>query len=97
MSLASAFRHCGAVRFEVGEPEWVLDFNCSHCRLYGALWAYYPQMQNASRSMPASCAIWTPGASSSYKRTMAMTGCFGPSPKSRFCQVAMHQQRSDVR
>lgn len=36
MSLASASCHCGAVRFEVEEPEWVLDCNCSHCRLYGA-------------------------------------------------------------
>jgi hypothetical protein len=36
--------HCGAVRFTVERaPEWVLDCNCSHCRLYGALWAYYPQ------------------------------------------------------
>lgn len=36
--------HCGAVRFEVeAAPECVLDCNCSHCRLYGNLWAYYPQ------------------------------------------------------
>ena len=32
-----------AVRFELEEPEWVMDCNCSHCRLYGGLWAYYPQ------------------------------------------------------
>jgi len=36
--------HCGAVRFEVPQaPETVIDCNCSHCRLYGSLWAYYPQ------------------------------------------------------
>jgi len=36
--------HCGAVRFEVPQaPETVMDCNCSHCRLYGSLWAYYPQ------------------------------------------------------
>jgi hypothetical protein len=36
--------HCGAVRFEVEQaPETVMDCNCSHCRLYGSLWAYYPQ------------------------------------------------------
>lgn len=35
--------HCGAVRFEVEEPEWVMDCNCSRCRLYGGLWAYYPE------------------------------------------------------
>jgi hypothetical protein len=33
--------HCGAVRFELGAfPQWVLDCNCTLCRLYGALWAY---------------------------------------------------------
>ena len=36
--------HCGAVVFEVEKaPESVMDCNCSHCRLYGSLWAYYPQ------------------------------------------------------
>lgn len=36
--------HCGGVRYTVeNSPESVLDCNCSHCRLYGALWAYYPQ------------------------------------------------------
>jgi hypothetical protein len=40
----SASCHCGGVRFTVETaPEWVMDCNCSHCRLYGNLWAYYPQ------------------------------------------------------
>lgn len=43
MSKVSGSCHCGAVRFEVEEPEQVLDCNCSHCRLYGSLVAYYPQ------------------------------------------------------
>ena len=34
--------HCGAVRIEVpGPPETVTNCNCSICRRYGALWAYY--------------------------------------------------------
>lgn len=34
---------CGAVRVEVETaPESVGDCNCSICRRYGALWAYYP-------------------------------------------------------
>ena len=41
----SASCHCGAVRFEVEEPEWVLDCNCSKCRLTGSLYAYYPQRE----------------------------------------------------
>ncbi len=36
--------HCGAVRYTVETtPTWAMDCNCSHCRLYGSLWAYYPQ------------------------------------------------------
>jgi hypothetical protein len=34
--------HCGAVRFAVeSAPDEVNDCNCSICRRYGALWAYY--------------------------------------------------------
>jgi hypothetical protein len=43
MSTVIASCHCGAVRFEVEAPTQVLDCKCSHCRLYGGLWAYYPQ------------------------------------------------------
>lgn len=35
--------HCGAVRIDVpGPPEALTLCNCSICRRYGALWAYYP-------------------------------------------------------
>lgn len=43
MSPVTGSCHCGAVAFQVEEPEQVLDCNCSRCRLYGGLWAYYPQ------------------------------------------------------
>lgn len=34
--------HCGAVKLEIAiAPETVTDCNCSICRRYGALWAYY--------------------------------------------------------
>jgi hypothetical protein len=34
--------HCGAVTIEVpSAPETVTSCNCSMCRRYGALWAYY--------------------------------------------------------
>ncbi len=40
--------HCTAVRFEISEaPLWVLDCNCTICRRYGALWAYYPGPEQA--------------------------------------------------
>lgn len=38
--------HCEAVRMEVGElPSTVTECNCSICRRYGALWAYYTRDQ----------------------------------------------------
>jgi hypothetical protein len=52
LSKVSASCHCGAVRFEVDEPEWVMDCNCSHCRLYGGLWAYYPESDVAFAAEP---------------------------------------------
>jgi len=34
--------HCGAVRMTLeAAPETVTDCNCSICRRYGVLWAYY--------------------------------------------------------
>ena len=38
--------HCGAVAFEVDEaPTEVTSCNCSVCRRYGVLWAYYREAQ----------------------------------------------------
>jgi hypothetical protein len=40
--MVEASCHCGAVRVQVqSPPENVTDCNCSICRRYGALWAYY--------------------------------------------------------
>jgi hypothetical protein len=38
--------HCGAVRLEIAvPPPTVTDCNCSICRRYGVLWAYYSPRQ----------------------------------------------------
>jgi hypothetical protein len=38
--------HCGAVRLTIdAAPETVTDCNCSICRRYGVLWAYYSPKQ----------------------------------------------------
>lgn len=38
--------HCGRVKIELPEaPETVTDCNCSICRRYGVLWAYYSPRQ----------------------------------------------------
>jgi hypothetical protein len=34
--------HCGSIRLEIAAPpETLTDCNCSICRRYGVLWAYY--------------------------------------------------------
>ncbi len=38
--------HCGSVKLEIASaPETVTDCNCSICRRYGVLWAYYSPAQ----------------------------------------------------
>ena len=38
--------HCGTVRIDLPElPATVTECNCSICRRYGALWAYYTREQ----------------------------------------------------
>jgi hypothetical protein len=40
--MLTASCHCGAVHLEVArKPRRLCDCNCSICRRYGALWAYY--------------------------------------------------------
>jgi hypothetical protein len=44
--LIEASCHCGTVRFAVAAaPQQVTDCNCSICRRYGVLWAYYAPRQ----------------------------------------------------
>ena len=41
--MLSATCHCGAVRIQIPRrPRSVTNCNCSICRRYGTLWAYYP-------------------------------------------------------
>jgi hypothetical protein len=45
--------HCGRVRIEIAElPSTVSDCNCSICRRYGALWAYYRRDQVRLHAAP---------------------------------------------
>jgi hypothetical protein len=40
--MLTATCHCGAISLEVGRaPRALTDCNCSICRRYGTLWAYY--------------------------------------------------------
>jgi hypothetical protein len=46
--------HCGAVQLEIDvAPQDVTDCNCSVCRRYGVLWAYYAPSQVHFTKPPA--------------------------------------------
>ena len=63
--------HCGAVRVEIPRrPRTLTNCNCSICRRYGALWAYYQ-----ARSVRV---IHAPGATESYawgRRALRFVRC----------------------
>jgi hypothetical protein len=53
--------HCGAVRFAVATaPADINDCNCSICRRYGTLWAYYqaPQVRFDPQNGPTDVYMW---------------------------------------
>ena len=57
--------HCGAVRLEIETPpETVTDCNCSICRRYGVLWAYYSpkQVRLNSSSGATDIYMWDDGS-----------------------------------
>lgn len=62
--------HCGAVRFEISRPDWLVSCNCSICRRHAALWAHCPP--NAGRLLQGE------GATAAYlwgDRTIAFHFC----------------------
>ena len=53
--------HCGAIQFAVdAAPDTVNDCNCSICRRYGTLWAYYqrPQVRFTAENGPTDIYMW---------------------------------------
>lgn len=74
--------HCGAVRLEVArKPRQLTDCNCSICRRYGALWAYYSR-KSVRLAYPPEAAVayvWGDG-------TLEFYHC-------RTCGCAMHHER----
>jgi hypothetical protein len=52
--------HCGAVSLEIAQPPTeVTDCNCSICRRYGVLWAYYaPAQVRIASSTPTDTYMW---------------------------------------
>ncbi len=51
--------HCGTIKLEIERaPETVTDCNCSICRRYGVLWAYYSLHQVRISPGPTDIYMW---------------------------------------
>lgn len=68
--------HCGAVKLEIATaPETVTDCNCSICRRYGVLWAYYSPQQVRIVSTPDATEIYMWGDKSIAFHRCRICGC----------------------
>ena len=59
--MISASCHCGSVHLEIdAPPSEVTECNCSICRRYGVLWAYYPpdQVRVLPPDPPTNVYVW---------------------------------------
>ena len=77
----SASCHCGSVRLEVDTPpSEVTECNCSICRRYGVLWAYYPpyQVRMLPPIRPPTSTSGVAGPSSSTAAGTAAASRIGP-------------------
>ena len=84
--MLAATCHCGACRLEVvRRPRTLTDCNCSICRRYGTLWAYY-------RS-PSVRLLYEPDAVTKYswgEKSLAFVRC-------RACGCILHHERTTPR
>lgn len=61
--MLSATCHCGAVRIEIPRrPRTLTNCNCSICRRYGTLWAYYRAPEVRVTSAPGATDEYSWGA-----------------------------------
>ncbi len=74
--MLSASCHCGAVSLEIDrKPRSLTDCNCSICRRYGALWAYYTRKSVRVSCAPGSMSIHAWGRRSLEFHHCRTCGC----------------------
>lgn len=74
--MISASCHCGSVRLEIDDPpSEVTECNCSICRRYGVLWAYYflDQVRVSPPDPPTDVYMWN-GRTTEFHRCR-VCGC----------------------
>ena len=68
--------HCGQVRFALPQaPETVTACNCSSCRRYGTLWAYYPKDEVRRIDPKGATEVYVWGAGAREFHRCAKCGC----------------------
>jgi hypothetical protein len=68
--------HCGAVKLEIlAAPETVTDCNCSICRRYGVLWAYYLTTEVEVRPSTGATDVYMWGEKATAFHRCAGCGC----------------------
>jgi hypothetical protein len=74
--MLTATCHCGAVRVIVPrKPRTVTDCNCSICRRYGVLWAYYKAATVRVEAAPKAVQRYAWGPRSQHFVRCATCGC----------------------
>ncbi len=60
--MIEAVCHCGSIKIEMpAKPDAVTDCNCSICRRYGTLWAYYPAADVRIHARPEALSTYSWG------------------------------------
>lgn len=88
--MLAATCHCGAVRIEIPrKPRSLTNCNCSICRRYGTLWAYYKRTDVRVTAAPGATESYAWGSRALQFVRCATCGCIThweritPTPTSR--------------
>jgi len=74
--MLTASCHCGAIRLEVSRtPRTLTDCNCSICRRYGALWAYYKATSVRMLRAPKATSVYSWGDKTLEFYRCSVCGC----------------------
>ncbi len=67
--------HCGKVKVEAPRPRGLTECNCSICRRYGALWAYYTRPSVRIEAAPRALKGYSWGSKAILFQHCAACGC----------------------
>lgn len=99
MSLIELSCHCGAAKLELARrPRRLTSCNCSICRRYGTLWAYYRSSEVRFRFRRRDVAAYAWGDRMLRFIRCKACGCvmhWEPARKTRECRVGVNMRNAD--